>query len=151
MGYNHEKEGETHIRLSHDSKHPLGRMLYIGEYRPFTDSVHGRFASIIAFCMWYTAPTRLEILRSIHHGNMAHSSLDGINNMSVQDRIEMYRVIKDSIVNDKRLAKELIESILPFVSYGVLQSEHTETKTYDTPWFDWYANVIMQIRQELRS
>lgn len=151
MAYKYENEGESHIRLSHDSKHHLGRMLYIGAHRPFNDSVHGKFQSIAGFCMWYVSSNPMEIMRSIHHDNMVHSSTDGISKMGVDGQQEVYRVLKESIVRDPRLVKELISTTAPFASYGVLEQPHLEAKTYDTPWFNWYASIITRIRDELKA
>lgn len=143
------QDGVDHIWLSPEGQTYLGRALYIGAHRPFVDPVHGQFASLIAFWIWYDSG-RYDGLRDIHHDNMIRSSMAGISNLP-GNRAEVIDVLKRSVLNDSALSQALKESTLPFKAYEVIKFEGRQEATiYPLHDREWYVSAIEDLRSELQ-
>lgn len=144
------QDGIDHIWLSPEGQTPLGRALYIGAHRPFVDPVYGRFASIIAFWIWYDSG-RQDGLRDIHHDNMIRSSMTGLSNLP-GNRAEVIEVLRRSVYADPALSQALIDSTLPFRSYEVIKFEGRDQPTvYPLNDREWYVSALESLRNELKA
>jgi hypothetical protein len=147
---NPDLDGVNHIWLSPRGKTELGRQLYIGAHRPFVDSVHGTFSSIIAFWLWYDGG-QADILRTVHHDNMIRSSLTGLRDIP-GNRHAVCQVLRNSILQDAALTAKLRDSTLPFATYEVYKMPRTPGKSSVYPIQDreWYIHTLESLRRELR-
>jgi hypothetical protein len=146
----HLQDGVSHINVAPSGKTELGRLLYIGALRPFVDSQHGYFASVVAFWVWYDSGQN-DSLREIHHDNMIRSSFSGLPDRP-GNRSEVIEVLRRSIDQDVKVRELLVSSTLPFVAYETISYGHRSTPVnYELTDRRWYVDALESIRQQLLS
>ena len=144
-------DGITHIWISPNGKTELGRMLYIGSYRPFHHPRDGYFASIFAYWVWLGSSRKEDSIRDLHHDNSIRSSLAGMQDTQVS-RTKICEALNYSIEQNELIRNLLYQSKLPFAIYEVIEYDPNQKPiAFELPGRDWYVNEIENIRHRLQT
>lgn len=149
---NPKNEGKTHINLSVISKSWIGRFLAEGNM-PFCIPELGEFDSINAFRLFITSKYPTDDLRYLDN-RQAMKTLQRRNSTA---KVKHYaELVKDAyrqiLLSNPRIAKQLVETDLPFDLYYIRKTESGKPGVPVRPRDAiWRINVIEQLRNEFRN